>query len=64
MATTATLQPDRQDLLCQHYLRNPVVVRSTMNKPNMRLKVLPYEQLNKRNIKVRREATAKDSKKG
>jgi len=64
MATTATLQPDKQDLLCQYYLRNPIVVRSTVNKPNMRLKVLPYEQLNKRNIKVRSEATSRDGKKG
>ncbi len=60
MATTATLQPERQDLLCQFYLRNPVVARSTVNKPNMRIKVLPYEQLNRRNIKARRDTNGKN----
>lgn len=64
MATTATLQPYRQDMLCESYLRNPIIVRSTVNNPNVRISVMPYEQLNKKKIKVRKDSKANNERRG
>lgn len=43
MALTATLTVQQSEELTRHYLKNPVVIRSTVNRPNIKLYVDEYD---------------------
>ena len=43
MALTATLLADLKKELITHYLKNPVIVKSTVNRPNIKLCVGDYD---------------------
>ena len=43
MALTATLLADQSEELVKHYLNTPVVIKSTVNRPNIKLCVGDYD---------------------
>lgn len=43
MALTATLPAEQSEELITHYLKNPVVIKSTVNRPNIKLFVGEYD---------------------
>ncbi|KAJ7391081.1 hypothetical protein OS493_020102 [Desmophyllum pertusum] len=43
MALTATLPAEQSEELITHYLKNPVVIKSTVNRPNIKLCVGEYD---------------------
>ena len=43
MALTATLNEEQLNLLCENYLRQPVLIKSTVDRPNIKLNVGKYQ---------------------
>ena len=43
MPLTATLPAEQSEELVTHYLKNPVVIKSTVNRPNIKLYVGEYD---------------------
>lgn len=43
MALTATLPAEQSEELVTHYLKNPVIIKSTVNRPNIKLYVGEYD---------------------
>lgn len=43
MPLTATLPVEQSEELVTHYLKNPVVIKSTVNRPNIKLYVGEYD---------------------
>lgn len=58
MALTATLLADLKKELITHYLKNPVIVKSTVNRPNIKLCVGDYD------FKVEKSTKRKEKKTG
>ena len=56
MALTATLLADQTKELITHYLKNPVIVKSTVNRPNIKLCVGDYD------FKVEKSTKRKEKK--
>ena len=49
MALTATLNEEQLKLLCENYLKKPVMIKSTVDRPNIKLHVGKYQT--KRSVK-------------
>ena len=49
MALTATLNEEQLKLLCENYLKKPVMIKSTVDRPNIKLHVGKYQA--KRSVK-------------
>lgn len=43
MALTATLNEEQLNLLCEYYLRQPVLMKSTVDRPDIKLNVGKYQ---------------------
>ena len=49
MALTATLNEEQLKLLCEKYIKKPVMIKSTVDRPNIKLHVGKYQT--KRSVK-------------
>lgn len=61
MAPTATLPAEQSEELITHYLKNPVVIKSTVNRPNVKLYVGEYDFKTEKTPSSKKELAASAS---
>ena len=61
MALTATLPAEQSEELITHYLKNPVVIKSTVNRPNIKLYVGQYDFKTEKTPSSKKESAASAS---
>ena len=61
MALTATLPAEQSEELVTHYLRNPVVIKSTVNRPNIKLYVGEYDFKQEKTLSSKKKLAASAS---
>lgn len=61
MAPTARLPAEQSEELITHYLKNPVVIKSTVNRPNVKLYVGEYDFKTEKTPSSKKELAASAS---
>ena len=61
MALTATPPAEQSEELITHYLKNPVVIKSTVNRPNIKLYVGQYDFKTEKTPSSKKESAASAS---